>query len=171
MPWPEPYPDLQGDERTTLTQNLDHWREGVLVRLEDLTFDEASQRPLDATNLTVAGIVRHLAFVEDRWFHYRLAGNELPEPWASMNQDEPDWSFKLRDGDSIASIAELYRGACDRSRAVSDALALDDKAPVPSFGNVPVTLRWVLVHLLVETSCHTEHAELLRDKILEARSG
>jgi hypothetical protein len=171
MPWPEPYPDLQGDERTTLTQHLDHWREGILVRLQDLTFDEATRRPLEATNLTVAGIVRHLAFVEDRWFHYRLAGNDLPEPWASADQAETDWSFNLRAEYSTAGVAELYRAACGRSRAVTDALALDDTAPVPSFGDLPVTLRWVLVHLLAETSCHTGHVELLRDSILAARSG
>lgn len=170
MTWPEPYPDIQADERTTLSQNLDHWREGVLVKLEDLTLEEASAAALPATDLTVAGIVKHLAAVEDRWFHYRLTGHEMPEPWASAPADEPDWSLHLTPHDTIASIAELYRTACRRSRDAAMSLdSLEHEAPVPSFGIEPVTLRWVLVHMLVETACHTGHIELLRDEILRRR--
>lgn len=170
MAWPEPYPDIQADERTTLTQNLDHWREGVLVKFEDLGWEEASSCVLPATNLTVAGIVKHLAFVEDRWFHFRLTGHAMPEPWASMQQDQPAWSMQLATDDSIARIADQYRVSCQRSRDATRSLdSLEDEAPVPSFGVAPVTLRWVLVHLLIETACHTGHIELLRDEILRRR--
>ena len=40
---------------------------------------------------------------------------------------------------------------------------LDSKAPRPSFGKGPVTLRWVMVHMLEETACHVGHLDLLTD--------
>jgi hypothetical protein len=48
-----------------------------------LTKAQASARALEATDLTVGGIVKHLAWVEDRWFQGKLPGLALPEPWAS----------------------------------------------------------------------------------------
>ena len=169
--WPEPHPDLDADERTTLTQHLDHLREGVVVRLRSLTIEEAISYPLPATNMSVGGIVRHLGAVEDRWFHFRLGGNDMPEPWASEREDgHPYGSMRVPDRSSIEGIATLYTEACDRSRALADSLpSLESKAPAPSYGKVPVTLRWVLVHLLVETSWHTGHVELLLDEIRRER--
>ena len=170
MAWPHPYPDLQGDERTTLTQFLDHWRGRMVARLEDLSWEEATAAPLPATRVTVAGIVRHLAHAEDRWFHFRLGGNAIPEPWASADTSVEDWSFQLAPEDSISSIVHVYGLACTRSRAVEQSLAsLDDQAPVPSFGTAPITLRWALVHLLEETACHGGHVDLLRDALLDRR--
>ena len=172
MGWPEPYPEFHADERTTLTQFLDHWRERMVVKLVDLTWEEASRAPLEpATALTVAGVVRHLAYVEDRWFHYRLAGNDMPDPWASADTSLADWTFHLRPDDSIDSVVELYRKSCDRSRAVERSLtSLDARAPTPSFGKAPVTLRWVLVHMIGETACHAGHVDLLRDTLLRERA-
>ena len=172
MAWPEPHPDLDADERTTLTQHLDHFREGMLVRLRSVTIDEATTYVLPATTMTVAGIVRHLGAVEDRWFHFRLGGNAMPEPWASeAAEGHPEGSMRVRADETIESIAALYVGACERSRALTRSLpSLESRAPVPSFGKVPVTLRWVLVHLLVETSWHTGHVELLLDEIRRRRT-
>lgn len=171
MPMPDWHPDLQPDERTSLTQRLDYWRQSAAAHLEDLTWEEASTRVLSGTNLTAAGTVRHLAAIEDRWFHYRLAGSDWPEPWASVDRTVHDWSFQLHEADSVGGILTLYASACARSRQVAaSATTLDATAPVPSFGTAPVTLRWVMTHLLVETACHTGHLDLLRDEILRART-
>jgi hypothetical protein len=168
MAWPEPHPDLSADERTTLTQFLDHWRARTIAKLSALTDAEATARPLPATELSVAGIVSHLAFVEDRWFHHRLAGRPLPDPWTEHHLRDPAASMDPG-GRSTTDVIALYDQACERSRAVTAALALDDLAPTPSFGVGPVSLRWVLVHLLDETACHAGHLDLLSDALLAAR--
>ncbi|MEM9515390.1 MAG: DUF664 domain-containing protein [Actinomycetota bacterium] len=67
------HPDLQPlDERTALTQRLEQYRETVATALRGRTWEEASSLSLLATDLTIAGIVRHLAWAEDRWFQGRL---------------------------------------------------------------------------------------------------
>ncbi|GAB3747283.1 DinB family protein [Microlunatus parietis] len=169
----EAYPDLAADERTTLRQFLDHYRGRALQRVERLTDAQARRRVLLATDLTAGGILKHLAHMEDHWFTARVGGGELPEPWASAPlTTQPDWDFRSAADDTVRELADLYRAACARSREVTDRLpSLDTLAPKPSFGKGPVTLRWVLVHLLEETACHVGHLDLLTDALAQGESG
>jgi uncharacterized damage-inducible protein DinB len=161
------FPDLDGDERTTLDQFLDHYRRRTLARLTRLSDEQARTRTLPATNLTPAGVVKHLAHMEDHWFTARVGGGELPEPWVSAPfTSQPDWDFVSAAEDTVEEVADLYRTATDRSREVLNRLrSLDTTAPRPSFGKGPVTLRWVMVHMLEETACHVGHLDLLTDPI------
>jgi hypothetical protein len=163
----ERYPELDADERTTLSQFLDQYRRRALSHLERLTDAQARTKTLPATNLTPGGIVKHLAHMEDHWFIARVGGGELPQPWASAPLDtQPQWDFESAANDTVPEIAALYRAACTRSRQVTTQLrTLDTTAPRPSFGKGPVTLRWVMVHMLEETACHVGHLDLLTDAI------
>ena len=158
-----------GDERTALTERLDRYRGIVAAALDDLTWAQASSRPLPATDLTVAGIVKHLAWAEDRWFHGRLLGLPMPSPWDMPAMDDPDAAIRLTDRDDLERVLELYATACERSRrAVAETPTLDALAQVPSFGVGPVNLRWILVHMIDETARHAGHLDLLRDAIRSA---
>lgn len=164
----KPYPDLDADERTTLVQFLDQYRHQALRRLVSLSDAEARTRTLPATDLTPGGVVKHLAHMEDHWFTARVGAGELPEPWTSAPlESQPRWDFESATDNTVDEIAELYRRACDRSRGVAERLAsLDTSAPRPSFGKGPVTLRWVMVHMLEETACHVGHLDLLTDPVV-----
>ena len=154
------------DERTALTERLDRYRGIVVTALADLTWMQASTRSLPATDLTPAGIVRHLAWAEDRWFQGRLLGLPMPAPWDESGMDDPDAAIRLQPHDDLDSILQLYSKACDRSRrAVADTPTLDALAQVPSFGVGPVNLRWILVHMIDETARHAGHLDLLLDAI------
>ncbi len=159
------HPDLQPeDERTALVQRLDQYRAIATAPLIDLQWEKASTRLLPATDLTVAGIVKHLAWAEDRWFQGRLLGTEMPPPWDVPGADDPDHATRLTPGDSIDGIVELYSSACARSRsALGRCDSLSHVAAVPSFGIGPVNLRWILVHMIDETARHAGHLDLLRD--------
>jgi hypothetical protein len=163
----ERYPELDADERTTLGQFLDQYRRRALSRLERLTDAQARTKSLPATDLTPGGIVKHLAHMEDHWFIARVGGGELPQPWASAPLDtQPQWDFESAAGNTVGEISALYRAACTRSRQVASQLpTLDTTAPRPSFEKGPVTLRWVMVHMLEETACHVGHLDLLTDAI------
>jgi hypothetical protein len=158
-------PDLQpDDERTALEQRLDWYRGVAASALTDLGWEEASTRLLPATDLTIAGIVKHLAWAEDRWFQGRLLGARMPAPWNVPGADEADRAMRLDGTDTIEGIAQLYSAACGRSRAaVARCRSLDQVAAVASFGVGPVNLRWILVHMIDETARHAGHLDLLRD--------
>jgi hypothetical protein len=159
------HPDLQPeDERTALVQRLDHYRATARAALIDLQWDEAATCLLPATDLTIAGIVKHLAWAEDRWFQGRLLGAPMPAPWDLPGADDPDSSMRLAAGDTIDGIVELYTLACERSRAaLSQCDSLGAVAAVPSFGKGPVNARWILVHMIDETARHAGHIDVLSD--------
>jgi len=158
-------PDLQPeDERTALVQRLDQYRAIAAAALVDVPWEHASARLLPATDMTIAGIVRHLAWAEDRWFQGRLLGSKMPAPWDAPGSDDPDHSMRLVRGDTTDGIVQLYASAFERSRAAVDRCdSLSHLAAVPSFGIGPVNLRWILVHMIDETARHAGHLDLLRD--------
>jgi hypothetical protein len=160
-------PDLQPqDERTALLQRLDQYRAIAAAALADVPWQHASARLLPATDLTIAGIVKHLAWAEDRWFQARLVGSAMPAPWDTLGADDPDQSMRLVPGDTVEGIVGLYDAACERSRdAVARFESLNQPAAVPSFSVGPVNLRWILVHMIDETARHAGHLDLLRDAL------
>jgi uncharacterized protein DUF664 len=162
-----PHPDLRpGDERTALVQRLDRYRAIASAALVDLEWEDASTRLLPATDLTIAGIVKHLAWAEDRWFQGRLLGVQMPAPWDAPGADDPDQAMRLAPDDTVAGIVHLYSSACSRSRsALAGCGSLDQVAAVPSFGLGPVNVRWILVHMIDETARHAGHLDLLRDRL------
>ena len=161
------YPDLQpADERTALVQQLEQYRAIATAALVDVRWPQASARLLPATDLTIAGVIRHLAWAEDRWFQGRLLGSPMPPPWDQPGADDPDRAMRLSPDDTVDGIVRLYLSACERSRgAVGQCDSLDDVATVPSFGRGPVNLRWILVHMIDETARHVGHLDLLRDAL------
>lgn len=161
------YPALQGGERATLEQFLDFYRVVVLDKVADLDQAQSSSYPLPATDLTVGGILKHLAYTEDRWFQMKMLGAELPDPWASAPlAEDPDWPFHSSVHDPVDTLMTLYATACERSRAAAACFdSLDAPAVAPSFGKGPVNLRWLLVHMIDETARHAGHLDLLRDAI------
>ena len=164
------HPDLRPeDERSALQQRLDLCRAVVLASLADLDWQTATARLLPATDLSIAGIVRHLAWAEDRWFQGRLLGVAMPAPWDRPGADEPDRAMRLGSGDTVDGILLLYSAACDRSReALAGCHSLDAVAAVPSFGVGPVNARWILVHMIEETARHAGHLDLLRDSVISS---
>lgn len=166
-PGPPVHLELQpADERTALVERLDQYRTIAALALSDVSWAQASARLLPATDLTIAGIVKHLAWAEDRWFQGRLLGLAMPEPWNQPGADDPDRAMRLAVDDTVDGISELYSSACDRSRGATERFdSLDQPAVVPSFGRGPVNLRWILVHMIDETARHAGHLDLLRDTL------
>jgi uncharacterized damage-inducible protein DinB len=157
------YPRLHPPERETLAQFLDQHRAMVLAALDGLSDETAAARLLPATGMTIGGIVKHLAHMEDLWFTRRLLGAAYPAPWKETGDDET-WAWASAGDDSVATLRALYAAACDRSRAaVARFDDLGHRAALPSFGKAPVSLRWMLVQMIRETAQHCGHLDLLLD--------
>lgn len=76
----EPHP--HADERTTLTEFLDYQRATMLLKADGLNAEQLRQS-LPTSTLTSAGLLKHLAMVEDYWLQVCFLGLPEPEPWAS----------------------------------------------------------------------------------------
>ena len=111
------WPARDADERTMLEGFLDAYR-GLALRKAAGLDQERLGTPLPPSTLTLGGILKHLAACEDDWFHSDLAGNDFPEPWASVPEELlADWEWTSSPDDSPEELLELFEAACARSRA------------------------------------------------------
>jgi dienelactone hydrolase/uncharacterized damage-inducible protein DinB len=158
--------DPIGGERELLGQYLDFQRATVLAKTEGLSREQMARRHAPSA-LTLAGLLYHLALVEESWLEKRFLGLPVREPWAGVDfAADPEWEFRTGAELEPEQLRERYRQACERSRqAAAQADTLDQLSVQPLGDGRRFTLRWVLLHLLEETARHAGHADLLREAI------
>jgi uncharacterized damage-inducible protein DinB len=159
-------PDPSGPERALLCQYLDYQRETVLRKVEGLSGDQLS-RTHPPSDLTLGGLLYHLALVEESWMEVRFLGRPEREPWIGVDWDaDPNWEFRTAASLTPEGVVQRYRDACDRSRQVVSAAANLDELSVQPLSDVRhFSLRWVLLHLIEETARHAGLADLLREAL------
>jgi len=156
-------PDNAADERTTLEQLLDYHRATLLMKTEGLDAAGMTRR-LPPSTLTLAGLLKHLALVEDDWIQVKFLGLPELEPWASAPWTEDrDWEFHTAEQDDPDELRALYEAACERSRQGIAGHDLDELSDRVDRQGRKWSLRWILLHLVEETARHNGHADLLRE--------
>jgi uncharacterized damage-inducible protein DinB len=161
-----PQPPTSGPELPALTGYLDAQREAILRKAEGLTREQLAQR-LAPSSLTLAGLLNHLALVEDTWFRVRFAGFADDPLWAEHDWDaDPDYEFRTAVDLDPEQLRQRYRDACARSReVVAAAESLEQLSVGTSRAGSHWDLRWVLLHMIEETARHAGHADLLREAV------
>ena len=153
-------------EETTLVEMLDYYR-AVLARKGSGLTAEQLDTALAPSDLTLGGLIYHMALVEDSWFYGILQGNEAPEPWASADWDDDfDWEFsnahKLTPNELFAQLEVSVQ----RSRqAFGWADSFDQIAAKTRDDGGQWNLRWIMVHMIEEYARHCGHADLIRQSI------
>ncbi|HEX6054208.1 MAG TPA: DUF664 domain-containing protein [Intrasporangium sp.] len=165
-PWEPP---LAGTEVDHLLGALDRLRATFRWKADGL--DAAALNVTIASSaLTIGGLLKHLAAVEDFSMTRKLRGEDMGEPWASFGYDgSNDWEFMSAAQDSPEELYALYDGAVERTRSrTMDALGnggLDQLAHVASGEGEHASLRRLLFDLVEEYGRHTGHADLIREAI------
>jgi uncharacterized damage-inducible protein DinB len=164
-----PEPPLAADETATLLGFLDYQRATLAWKCAGL--DAAGLgATVAASSMTLGGMLKHLAYVEDSWFSRSLHGRDRQPPWDTVDwKADPDWEWHSATEDSPEQLHRLWQDAVARSRSlVTEALAdgglerlarrtwPDGRAP---------SVRWILVHMIEEYARHTGHADLLRESV------
>ena len=165
-PWEPP---LAGTEAEHLTGALDRLR--TTFRWKAGGLDAAGLQPrVGASALTLGGLLKHLAAVEDYTFTTKMTGQPLGAPWNANGWDgSNDWEFGSAADDAPDALYALWDGAVKRSRAtLAKALTdggLDQLVHVAwSDGRHP-SLRRLVCDLSEEYGRHTGHADLLREAV------
>ena len=120
--------------------------------------------------MTLGGLLKHLALVEDDWLSYKLWGHEHSTPWHGVDWDaDPDWEWHTAAQDSPERLYGLWDEAVARSWAfVAQALedgGLDRAAQFTwPDGRSPI-LRRILADMIEEYARHVGHADLLREAV------
>lgn len=164
-----PEPPLAGDEAATLLGFLEFQRATLAWKCDGL--DAAALRAtVGPSSMTLGGLLKHIAYVEDDWFSRWVHGQDRRPPWDTVDwQADEDWDWNSAAEDTPDQLRTLWQEAVARSRAVvaealaDDGLARPTKRSWPD-GRAP-SLRWVLVHMIEEYSRHNGHADLLRESV------
>ncbi len=151
---------FHADERTMLDAFLDEHRALLRASLHGLT-EEQARRRLVPSLTTLLGLVTHATFVEQVWFDEAVTGRSRADIGIPETVEE---SFAPTADETVASVTEAHRLACEASRRAVAGLALDDLVRGNRRG--PLPLRWVYLHVLRELAQHAGHADILREQVL-----
>ena len=136
---------------------LDYQRATLAMKCDGLTDDQLRARAVPPSTMSLLGLVRHMADVELNWFRRVLSHEDVPGIFWS--DDNEDGEFDDVDDANVEHDFAIWRAECENARVVAAAMALDDSG---SRRATPVSLRWVLVHMIEEYARHNGHADLLR---------
>ncbi|MCO8274251.1 DinB family protein [Actinoplanes sp. TRM 88003] len=169
IPWEPP---LAGTETGHLLGALERQRATFRWKVDGLDATGLSAR-LGPSTLTLGGLLKHLALVED----YKIATRFFGEPltgWDDLDPDDEDAEFNSAADDEPASLYARYDDAVARSRTRLDAAladgGLDQLASRPLPDGARFSLRRIVFDLVEEYSRHTGHADLLRESV-DGRTG
>lgn len=153
-----------GDERAVL-MGLLHWqRDTLALKCAGLDAEQLARRALDPSKLSLLGLVRHLAEVERGWFRQMLAGEPVDPLFTSAGDRDGDFDGACADPGVVAEAWGFWEGEADYADAfVREADSLDVTCDDPWRG--PMSLRWVLAHVIEEYARHIGHADILRERI------
>jgi hypothetical protein len=153
-----PEPSTTADERSLLTGLLDWHRLTLEIKCAELSDEQLRQHAVPSSNLTLLGLMRHLACAEWWWFQRVMAGESTARPYDSDEFDNLDSVT----GESANAI--LRAQIMDQSHRVTAERSLDDVGTNPVTGEAH-SLRWVLNHMIEEYARHNGHADLIREAI------
>ena len=130
------------------------------------------RKPYPPSTMTLGGLLKHLALVEDRHTAMDLTGRPIAPPWDEVDIDfdaDPDWEWRTAADHSPEELYALWQGAVERSRAewtrtLADG-GLDQPSKFASPSGKSRNLRHVLVDLQDEYARHVGHADLLREAV------
>jgi len=161
---------VAGDEIDTLIGALERNRRTFAWKCGGLGRDDL-RRTLGPGTMTLGGLLKHLALVEDEYFTRQLLGApSLSPPFDAVDFDaDPDWEWRTAAEDDPVELVRLWEECVARSRAnVAAAYAEDGpeaRARTASSGGAPPALRRLMVDLIEEYARHTGHADLIRESI------
>ena len=143
------------DELRGLSMFLEAQRESLLRKLDGLTDQQAKSRAT-VSAFCMLTLVKHVAFVERRWFQLEVARRDIEGLWPPPDQRE----LEIEPGDTVESIRALYESTIAENREIlSGVTDLDGLSPIG------LNRRWVLLHLIEELARHAGHADLIRETI------
>ena len=162
-------PPPAGTELDTLLGALERQRGYVAWKCGNLD-SAALQATLGPSTMTLGGLLKHLAAVEDDMFSVKLHGRDPHPPWDTVDWDaDPDWEWHSAAEDSPERLESLWQEAVGRSRTlVAEAIADGGLERLASFtwpdGRTP-SLRRLLMDMIEEYARHVGHVDLIRESV------
>jgi hypothetical protein len=160
--------DIAPGEQPTLVRYLRDYRLTLELKCADLDADGMARRSVEPSNMSLLGLVRHLAGTEQYWFRIVMAGQDVPRHYRTEADPNGDFNGAVADPDVVADAWATWRSEVAFAEKLVDAAPdLDVSASYQygEYGAGDIPLRQVLVHMIEEYARHMGHADFLRERI------
>ena len=156
------------DERELLLAYIAQQRDGVRNAAYGLTDEQARLTPTAGT-LSIGGLVKHVAAMEQGWIDIVL---QRDRGGSDDREAAYEDNFRLAPDETLAEALARFDAVEKETEAVVAGIGhLDQPVPVPK--GVPWfpddveawSVRWVLLHLIEEIARHAGHADIVRESI------
>jgi uncharacterized damage-inducible protein DinB len=155
---------LHGSEVDTAVITLERNRRTFAWKCADVNAEGLHVR-LGRSTLTLGGLLRHLAWVEELYFQDYLLGVSPMAPFDQLDleADWESWPWTAAPDDQPDALRALWTASVHRSRSsLSQALTRGGLEQATHNG---MSLRRLLVDMIEEYARHTGHADLLREQV------
>jgi hypothetical protein len=167
-------------ERADLLETLVAHRLFLRQTAEGLTDDQARLRST-ASELTIGGLIKHVAAVEKGWAEFMIDGGGIG------GSPDIDWSnpapeaieeyrsgFQLLESETLASVLHDYEQVATETDRLVLELDLDRSFPLPPAPwftpGATRSVRRAALHIIAETAQHAGHADIIRETIDGAKT-
>ncbi len=151
---------LVAGEHEMLRGLLGWHRATLLHKCAGLTGEQLAARSVPPSDLSLLGLIRHVAEVERTWFRQRFAGEPVDGVYYREKRDGSD----LRDTES-ARAEEDYARLVEEQRLAGEAVATASLDDTFTHGGETYSLRFTYLHMIGEYARHNGHADLLRERV------
>ena len=151
---------LTGEDRPILEGFLAWQRALLRHKCAGLTGEQLAERAVPPSNLSLLGLLRHMAKVERKWFRESIAGQGLEPMYDPALGKDAD--FEDLDPERAQADYERLLEECRLADEAQAAASYDDTITARP-GDMSV--RAVVVHMIEEYAQHNGHADLLRERI------
>ena len=161
LPDGRPVPLLTGPEHPMLESWLDFHRATLELKCTGLDDAQVRLASAEPSQLTLLGLVQHLAEVERNWFQRVVGGLDVPPVY------EEETGYALDPGRGVDEALAVWRREIARGREVCAGRPLESVGRITDgpMAGVEVSLRWVFIHMIEEYARHNGHADILRERI------
>jgi hypothetical protein len=161
-------------ERDDLLETLRKHRSFLRYTCRDLSDEQANQRTT-VSELTLAGLIKHVAATENRWTNFIRRGPEAFGTWDESQVSEYSMQFRMLEGETLAGILDDYELVGQATDELVVSLSdLDASQPLPQAPWFEPGARWsarrVFLHILAEVAQHAGHADIIRESLDGAKT-
>jgi uncharacterized damage-inducible protein DinB len=167
---PRTYGNPQG-EKATLREYLGNYRLTLEMKCQGLDAEQLARRSVPPSTLSLLGLIRHVAQMENHWFQRVLQGkSDLERLFKSDDDTDADFNGAVDDPAVVDEAFAAWKAEITAADTWLDALLEEDLGRNVPLDNSTVSVRDVLVHVIEEYARHAGHADLLRECI-DGRTG
>lgn len=155
-------------ERDDILETLAAHRRFLLHTVQGITDTQARQRTT-VSELTLGGIVKHVAVTEQQWARFIVEGT-VALATTDTSFAEHAASFVLGEGETLADVVAGYEAIADHTDDLVRSLPdLDLAHALPEAPWFPPgatrSARRVFLHIVAETAQHAGHADIVREAL------